>query len=297
MDSFRSLTDNINGFARYVAASEPAFQEQVLSFFPNSPYKIDREAWVRFEEWLLTRSGQRVIDFCLSWGCYGRYVFRVCPACVDLVSLPVAIEVISDVAEDYVGVEVGLEVDEADLGEEDTVEDEDIIGSAFEDDEEIPGMLEIINILINWIEGHVFRAVERSLCNEHFVGFQAFHHDLVDFSHLLALSTNTAIDHALTFFPPHPKKVGRTNWIQLENWMSYGLGAPFKGICQGWCRYGHFQILHCLACRACSRTPAPEGDAGPLFPDWNFGELANAVVLADAEDHGAADGPNVVPAE
>ncbi|KAF5190335.1 hypothetical protein FRX31_020077 [Thalictrum thalictroides] len=144
-----------------------------------------------------------------------------------------------------------------------------------EGDPEEEQMNRFFDFLREWVEGHLFHSVQRSLCGVHFQEFQVFHDGLAEVAQEVTLGTSTAADHILTFFPPHPNKVGRSNWIQFENWLAYGLGSHVKNTCLSWCRYGRTSIWHCLDWRNASRVPAPNGEPAdfPANPVWYFGEI------------------------
>ncbi|KAF5183637.1 hypothetical protein FRX31_026776 [Thalictrum thalictroides] len=89
------------------------------------------------------------------------------------------------------------------------------LGAVNGDDLEDVQMEQFYNFLREWVEGHLFYSVQRSLCGVHFQEFQVFHDGLAEVAQVVTLGTSTSADHILTFFPPHPFKVGRSTEAKL----------------------------------------------------------------------------------
>ncbi|KAF5198434.1 hypothetical protein FRX31_011978 [Thalictrum thalictroides] len=56
-DQFRAFHEDLNEVSRMIAMANPIVQEQIFSFFPESPHRIERETWIQFEDWSRTEMG------------------------------------------------------------------------------------------------------------------------------------------------------------------------------------------------------------------------------------------------
>ncbi|KAF5201549.1 hypothetical protein FRX31_008868 [Thalictrum thalictroides] len=196
MDEFESLREGLCEFTHSIADAEPIIEEEITAFFPDYPLKIDSGTWSHFKAWLKAEIGEPIRKVCLPWCKYGIQKQKTCQECANQVGQPLGKK--SEQSGSEAEVEMGGDGEQEDEGEQEkSVEaapnspivlagpaDEEDVEEG--DDEEVEMALFFV-VLREWVQGHLFHSVQKSMCATHFQEFEAFHDGLVEVAQAVTL--------------------------------------------------------------------------------------------------------------
>ncbi|KAF5188839.1 hypothetical protein FRX31_021574 [Thalictrum thalictroides] len=173
--------------------------------------------------------GKKVKAICLPWVDYGQSTIRKCSDCTDAYVYvkndndDVVIDISSDseVGEEDDGDEVGYVVQgeqsaKTGLGCNSDCE------CLTDCDEECECMLYQYGMQRahnhNVVHLHVSSAVERSLCSDHYKGFQSFHENMFEFCSSVSLLEDFVKKTVFDLFPNAPLKMTILDWVKFDDW-------------------------------------------------------------------------------
>ncbi|KAF5192830.1 hypothetical protein FRX31_017578 [Thalictrum thalictroides] len=78
---FQSFGDGVVDVCTLVSEAEPIVEDEISTFFPESPLRITQEVLQGFKVWLKSDMGEPVRSICKPWYLYVRQAHLTCDIC------------------------------------------------------------------------------------------------------------------------------------------------------------------------------------------------------------------------
>ncbi|KAF5203972.1 hypothetical protein FRX31_006442 [Thalictrum thalictroides] len=225
-NAFTSFHNTIAEFGDKMNSESLLKHAYLLAFFPIPPSKVGKHNWIHFRSWLQYGIGEKVRDICLPWVTYGISTIRTCAACRQA-----SVYVRNPHDDDVIVISSDSELTEEN--------DEDELDSATEGEQSLTRTLgcnsecscpsdcnEDCECMMyqygrqrlhthNVVHMQVTSAVERSLCSNHYKGFQSFHDNIYAFCSSVSMSDSSVKNIIFQFFPNAPLTVRLLDWANF----------------------------------------------------------------------------------
>ncbi|KAF5177628.1 hypothetical protein FRX31_032786 [Thalictrum thalictroides] len=83
----------------------------------------------------------------------------------------------------------------------------------------------------------LFGSVRRSMCEQHFDGFQSFRDGLNEVCTLVSGADVKVEEEISAFFPQSPLRMTLDDWRSFKMWLKADMGEPVRHVCMSWYQY------------------------------------------------------------
>ncbi|KAF5203610.1 hypothetical protein FRX31_006804 [Thalictrum thalictroides] len=101
---------------------------------------------------------------------------------------------------------------------------------------------------VNSVLERLFATVRKSMCEQHFDGFQSFRGELSEFSKMVG-EADPVIEGEIAQLFPQQGQVTQELWRGFKMWLKSEKGEPVRDLCMPWIQYAKHSHLICDECR------------------------------------------------